>query len=30
MSEKKARFWVGGFDGEKECTASNEFSAIVL
>lgn len=30
MSEKQARFWAGGFDGEKECTAGNEVSVIVL
>ena len=30
MSEKQARFWVGGFDDEKECTVGNKVSVIVL
>ena len=30
MSEKQARFGVGGFDDEKECTAGNKVSVIVL
>ena len=30
MSEKQARFWAGGFDGEKGCAAGNEVSVIVL
>ena len=28
MFDKQARFWVGEFDGEKECAAGNEVSAI--
>jgi len=28
MFDKQARFWVGEFDGEKECAADNEVSAI--
>ncbi|ENW3850414.1 hypothetical protein HA957_002167 [Neisseria gonorrhoeae] len=28
MSDKQARFRGGGFDGEKECAAGNEVSAI--
>ncbi len=28
MFDKQARFWVGEFDGEKECAAGNEISAI--
>jgi len=28
MFGKQARFWVGEFDGEKECAAGNEVSAI--
>ena len=28
MFHKQARFWVGEFDGEKECAAGNEVSAI--
>ena len=28
MFDKQARFWIGEFDGEKECAAGNEVSAI--
>ena len=28
MFDKQARFWVGEFNGEKECAAGNEVSAI--
>ena len=28
MFDKQARFWVGEFDGETECAAGNEVSAI--
>ena len=28
MFDKQARFWVGEFDGEKECAAGNEVSVI--
>ena len=28
MLDKQARFWVSEFDGEKECAAGNEVSAI--
>ena len=28
MFNKQARFWVGEFDGKKECAAGNEVSAI--
>ena len=28
MFDKQARFWVGEFDGEKECASGNEVSAI--
>ena len=28
MFDKQARFWVGEFDGEKECAAGDEVSAI--
>lgn len=28
MFHKQARFWVGEFDGEKECAADSEVSAI--
>ena len=26
MFDKQARFWIGEFDGEKECAAGNEVS----
>ena len=28
MFDKQARFWVGEFDGKKECVAGNEVSVI--
>jgi len=28
MFDKQVRFWGGEFDGEKECAAGNEVSAI--
>ena len=28
MFDKQAQFWIGEFDGEKECAAGNEVSAI--
>ena len=28
MFDKQGRFWVGEFDGEKECADGNEVSAI--
>jgi len=28
MFDKQARFWIGEFDGEKECAAGNEVSTI--
>jgi len=28
MFHKQARFWIGEFDGEKECAADSEVSAI--
>jgi len=28
MFDKQARFWIGEFDGEKECAAGNEVSAM--
>ncbi|HHK5604044.1 hypothetical protein [Neisseria polysaccharea] len=28
MFDKQTRFWGGEFDGEKECAAGNEVSAI--
>ena len=28
MFDKQVRFWVGEFDGEKECAAGNEIPAI--
>ena len=28
MFDKQARFWIGEFDGKKECAAGNEVSAI--
>ena len=28
MFDKQAGFWIGEFDGEKECAAGNEVSAI--
>ena len=30
MFDKQARFWVGEFDGEKECAAGNEVSVCGL